>query len=411
MASTIEQISERNNDWDESHFDPIVVAASKSRCWVKGRYLVWLFAWAAVGLVEGFVVTKSLVPYPKVLADQFVFQNCIVLKMFMSAVGFSMLAQSAMASLSPEHFTKSRFYGQNKFGYGRVTLGAAILGVGMAIAGSGPTMIAPAMGGSVETAWWLVIGALAAAMFVGLTDKACERYQFATLSGKPQAGPLTLEALVERCINKKCSYTVVAGAVGSFLVAAAIVLEAIFNFQADARKYGGVLEHQYPASILNSPAWPPTLAGLVIGAGQVPVRMITSDGMGGATSCAVVISTLSCGWLSSDASLFKAFSNGWQIVYNYGWVLGGAVLARLLNTSWALDETTQPLTNGFQPAMMTVGAFLAVTGARIAGGCTCGHGVSGTSKLSIESFVGAGAIFGAAIATRSVIVFVLDTNY
>ena len=98
-------------------------------------------------------------------------------------------------------------------------------------------------------------------------------------------------------------------------------------------------------------------------------------------------------------------------MHNYVWVLFGAVLARMMNTSWALDDTSQPLTSGFAPMRMAAGAFLAVVGARVAGGCTCGHGVSGTSELSVESFVGAGAIFGAAIATRCIMVFIFDIDY
>jgi len=38
-------------------------------------------------------------------------------------------------------------------------------------------------------------------------------------------------------------------------------------------------------------------------------------------------------------------------------------------------------------------------GSRAAGGCTCGHGISGMSELSLQSVVGTMGIFGGAIVT------------
>jgi len=45
------------------------------------------------------------------------------------------------------------------------------------------------------------------------------------------------------------------------------------------------------------------------------------------------------------------------------------------------------------PLSATVGGFLMVIGARVAGGCTSGHGLSGISMLSISSFLSIGAAF------------------
>jgi len=133
----------------------------------KSSHLAWATLWAVAGVFQGFVYVKCLIPYPKVLADQFIFKNCIVLKMFISAVGFAMIFQSGMAHLVPEQFKKSRSYGQDKFGFVRVAVGTTVLGVGMAIAGNGPTMVGPAIGGFVKTSWALVLGALLAAILIG----------------------------------------------------------------------------------------------------------------------------------------------------------------------------------------------------------------------------------------------------
>lgn len=56
----------------------------------------------------------------------------------------------------------------------------------------------------------------------------------------------------------------------------------------------------------------------------------------------------------------------------------------------ALGEVSQL---AISPVLATLGGFLMVIGARIAGGCTSGHGLSGISLLSISSFVSIASCF------------------
>jgi len=96
----------------------------------------------------------------------------------------------------------------------------------------------------------------------------------------------------------------------------------------------------------------------------------------------------------------------------YGWMLvlgmfaGGGITARLLRNK-------QPdADKGSMPAMWTGrfgashlkrylaafgGGFLLLFGARLAGGCTSGHMISGISQLALSSFIFGAATFGAAI--------------
>jgi uncharacterized membrane protein YedE/YeeE len=50
-----------------------------------------------------------------------------------------------------------------------------------------------------------------------------------------------------------------------------------------------------------------------------------------------------------------------------------------------------------------VGGAVMVFGARIAGGCTSGHGISGTLQLAVQSWLFITLAFGAAIATAFLI--------
>jgi uncharacterized membrane protein YedE/YeeE len=50
-----------------------------------------------------------------------------------------------------------------------------------------------------------------------------------------------------------------------------------------------------------------------------------------------------------------------------------------------------------------LGGFLIIFGARIAGGCTSGHIISGITQLSISGFIFAAGVFGAGIVTAKML--------
>jgi uncharacterized membrane protein YedE/YeeE len=49
------------------------------------------------------------------------------------------------------------------------------------------------------------------------------------------------------------------------------------------------------------------------------------------------------------------------------------------------------------------GGFLIIVGARIAGGCTSGHIISGITQLSVSGFIFAGGVFAAGIVTAKLL--------
>jgi uncharacterized membrane protein YedE/YeeE len=96
----------------------------------------------------------------------------------------------------------------------------------------------------------------------------------------------------------------------------------------------------------------------------------------------------------------------WRSLLVLGMVLGGAVYALLAAApdagsgySW-LDRH---LTAGREVAWLFVGGLLIGVGARTAGGCTSGHGLTGSALASRASIVSMMAIMSTAIATTFVI--------
>ncbi len=87
-----------------------------------------------------------------------------------------------------------------------------------------------------------------------------------------------------------------------------------------------------------------------------------------------------------------------------GMLLGG-LAAALLTRSRQRESVPETFRARFGPrsalrfALTFAGGFLILFGARLAGGCTSGHVISGTSQLAVSGMVFALAVFAAGIPT------------
>jgi uncharacterized membrane protein YedE/YeeE len=71
-------------------------------------------------------------------------------------------------------------------------------------------------------------------------------------------------------------------------------------------------------------------------------------------------------------------------------VVGGAWLVS------SAVPALRPVTDmAVSPARAVLGGFMIIVGARMAGGCTSGHGISGLSLMSTSSFLTVAAMFAA----------------
>eukprot|EP01062_Namystynia_karyoxenos_P016902 TRINITY_DN16222_c0_g1_i1.p1 TRINITY_DN16222_c0_g1~~TRINITY_DN16222_c0_g1_i1.p1 ORF type:complete len:372 (+),score=96.20 TRINITY_DN16222_c0_g1_i1:100-1116(+) len=320
---------------------------------------------AACGALEGYAFHRAGVTVPEVLADQMLFRRMVVMKIFMSAMGTSMVTQSVMRTVSPATFDKSRFYEQASAGLWRVVGGCALLGCGMTLSGSGPTMLPAQLGAGFDSAGRIFAGMLAG----GLT------FAFAEHAGLvPKATSCPAKVIAPS--SSRSGYQAVALPVGVACIAAAAVLEKIFPHGAEAPSGATLL---------------PTLAGVVVGLNQVPLRYITGDGQGGSTSVMRILSICSLGKVPAlKKYAVTGLASAGQLIYLYLGMVAGARLAA---------KEVPSVSSGFGAAREIVGGALMLLGARIANGCTCGLGISGTSELAADGFAGAAAIFGGAIAT------------
>jgi len=152
-------------------------------------------------------------------------------------------------------------------------------------------------------------------------------------------------------------------------------------------------------------AWHPAIAGILVGLLEVPGSLIVGQLLGSSQSYVTLGGRLSEKFVpeSSIPAYTKKYLHGLANYVQVFWFIG-AVMGALL--SWIFSHQFS-VTNLFHhSASLSLsgaaesfgGGFLLVFGARLAAGCTSGHGISGIGSLATGSFLAVAAMFGGAIA-------------
>jgi uncharacterized membrane protein YedE/YeeE len=162
-------------------------------------------------------------------------------------------------------------------------------------------------------------------------------------------------------------------------------------------------------------AWSPYVAGIVIGLLQIPAFLMIETALG-ASSSYVTVGDAIASWFDPSlrgidyVSKHLAWNakNLWQVAMVAG-IAAGAFLS--MKMSGARRPAISPIwtraLGSSSPALryaVAFGAgFLMLFGARIADGCTSGHGLSGMAQLSIGSTIAVAAMFAGGIVTASLV--------
>lgn len=162
-------------------------------------------------------------------------------------------------------------------------------------------------------------------------------------------------------------------------------------------------------SLLTSKSWSPYAAGIVIGLLQIPTFLLMDTALGASSSFVTVAAHIASwfdpavGTVKYMASHMYGAKNWWQVAVVAGIGLGAYLSMRLSGTrraafSPAWSRATGTTTLAARAPLAFLGGFIALFGARIAGGCTSGHGISGIAQLSVGSTVAVAAMFAGGIA-------------
>jgi uncharacterized membrane protein YedE/YeeE len=162
--------------------------------------------------------------------------------------------------------------------------------------------------------------------------------------------------------------------------------------------------------MLGEKAWSPYAAGILIGLLQIPAFVLIETALGTSSSYVTIAAHIaalvdaSVGRMDYLAKHMYGAKNLWQVVMVLGIAVGAFLSMRL---SGARRQAISPVWKravgldslpGRAP-MAFAGGFIMVLGARIADGCTTGHGISGIAQLAVGSTVAVAAMFAGAIAT------------
>jgi uncharacterized membrane protein YedE/YeeE len=162
---------------------------------------------------------------------------------------------------------------------------------------------------------------------------------------------------------------------------------------------------------LTSKAWSPYVAGVVIGLLQIPAFLLIETALGASSSYVTVgglitswvdPSILTIGYVAKHLALTS--KNWWQVALVTGIAIGALISMKLsgaqrhsISPIWARAlSSTSP---AWRYAVAFAAGFIMLFGARIADGCTSGHGLSGTAQLAVGSMVAVAAMFAGGIAT------------
>jgi hypothetical protein len=163
--------------------------------------------------------------------------------------------------------------------------------------------------------------------------------------------------------------------------------------------------------MLTEKAWSPYLAGIVIGLLQIPAFLLIETALG-ASSSYVTIGALITSWIDPSILNVKYAAshvattgkNWWQVALVTGIAIGAFISMKM---SGARRAAVSPIWSralgsaspAKRYAVAFFGGFIMLIGARIADGCTSGHGLSGMAQLSVGSTVAVAAMFAGGIAT------------
>jgi uncharacterized membrane protein YedE/YeeE len=163
--------------------------------------------------------------------------------------------------------------------------------------------------------------------------------------------------------------------------------------------------------MLTQKAWSPYLAGIVIGLLQIPAFLIIETALG-ASSSYVTVGALVTSWVDPSILTIKYASshvattakNWWQVALVGGVALGAFLSMKLSGAKRAaISPIWSRALGSASPAkrytIAFLGGFVMLFGARLADGCTSGHGISGMAQLAVGSTVAVAAMFAGGIAT------------
>lgn len=247
-------------------------------------------------------------------------------------------------------------------------LGGGLLGAGMALAGACPGTMLAQTGAGVRSGFYSLGGAvLGGIIWTGFLEKLVSKRK--------------------QNIDDKVSQSTVGDLIGLSRPATLALLEVTF--------VSIIIGTTLLAPVAPEPKILGAVGGLFIGSAQLFSILTRRDMLGVSASYEEAGSLF--WWIVSGFDTNYKPNSPKRILFGAGLVAG----------AWTLSQAVPDLVSGavaeVSPQFAVLGAVLMVVGARTAGGCTSGHGISGISLLSTSSMITIASTFGVGALVASLI--------
>jgi len=305
-------------------------------------------------------------------------QNFTMFKMFLSAAVVSTatiqwMNGKKLISLSPPNPS-----------WLKTAAGGVILGCAMYISGACPGTVLAQVGPGVTTAQQTLLGGVLGAFAFGIFEPFISK-----LFPKPKSGPsANVDSLFN--ISKRSATILMISGLCSMLA----VLEYIKPWQTDL---GLPLSVSTWNTGLFASVWSPYLGGSIVGLLQIPSFLMMNNGLGCSSGYVSLISQIMGPTATTRFDYFKSYygtaTSIWQLFLDVGVVLGSGVCY------WILSPHPPAFAAVTTSTLAFIGGFLLIFGARLAQGCTSGHGLTGMGKLHVGSILAVASMFGGGMLT------------
>jgi len=160
-------------------------------------------------------------------------------------------------------------------------------------------------------------------------------------------------------------------------------------------------------------AWNPYLAGALTGLLGVFSVAVAGKFMGASTTfvrASGMIEKIFAPEAVANSAYYmsKGVKFDWQFLFVLGIFLG-ALIASLTSKTFVWQPVPEMWKNRHggsvtrRAIVAFVGGIVAMYGARLAGGCPSGHGLSGLTQLSVSGFIAAACFFGGGILMAAIV--------
>ncbi|KAF2875553.1 hypothetical protein BDV95DRAFT_626108 [Massariosphaeria phaeospora] len=332
------------------------------------------------GTTFGAALAASGMWDPSTIISQLRLTDLHMLKVFLTASSASALLMHILShtnSVPKKPRTPSTL--GTRLPYDGNIIGGVLLGFGMALTGACPGTVLVQLVTATQPGMYSFSGGLAGGILYAALGSSLRR-------GASCATPKQQQAL---WLDQKF---------GVSADVALLVYEAICVVVVGAAMMLGPLPPAPAAE--QSPFLPPIVGGLAIGAAQLVSLILRGVPVGVSTAYEDVGAKVCTLFQARGKSAKNVLMPTPAMAFAGGVMLGAAALVRVV-PKFAVAATAIGM--DISPTRAVVGGLVMVFGARLAGGCTSGHGLSGMSMLATSSVVTVASMFAGGMGLASVL--------